>query len=84
MSHKRKQDEKRKLKHLYDQTRHSVISGAYYDNKKQRYIRHSPSRRGSGYPKFLRKISNKVLRRKDDAYQYGGYKKLFDYKWRLW
>lgn len=74
----------RRLKKTYDETKHYYGSGVYYDDKKKRYIRYYPSSK-TGYTKYLRRISNKRVRRMDydDVLKYGQYRKMFDYWWTL-
>lgn len=86
MSHRRKQQDKRRLKKLSEQNKmhDRNVSGAYYDEDKQRYVRYSPSRKGSSYPKYLRRRANKMMRRRKGLFSNGMYRKAYDYKWMIW
>lgn len=78
MSHRRKMQERHKLKHLFKQTKNSLI-GAYYDEDKKRYIRWYSPRIG----KFYRKISNKRVRKTKYLPNGNSYKKNYDYEWNI-
>lgn len=80
MSHRRKIGDDRRLRRTYRATRHSCISGVYYDRRKYRLIRFYQGKRA----KYLRRCSNKKVRRTKETYQRGQYRKVFDYWWRLW
>lgn len=82
MSHRRSVDEKNRLKRLSEETPHCYAGGAWYDGEKGRYIRVWISGRG-GRPKYLRKRTNKKLRRCKDLLNYGKYRKVFDYWWEV-
>lgn len=78
----RKRVENHRLKRLYSETKYSYGAGAYYDERKKRYIRYSCN------DKALRQIMNRRTRRKlkknhEDTVQNGQYKKLADYWWTL-
>lgn len=80
MSHRRKMEEKRKLKRLYKKTQYSSRAGAYYDEDKKRYMRWYTPRIG----KYYRRISNKRVRRTKYLVNGNTYKKYFDYWWELY
>ena len=82
MSHKRKTEEKRRLRRLYDETKNSYGAGAYFDERKNRYVRYSVSGRG-GRAKYLRMVGNRKVRRAKKTSDHGGYRKVFDYWWEL-
>lgn len=81
MSYKRQADEKRRLRKTYDATRHSCIGGVYYDKRKKRYVRYSPTRNGRG--KYYRTAGNRKVRRTANAVNHGGYRKIYDYRWKI-
>ena len=84
MSYKRKREDNRRLKRLYEKTNNaSSGAGAWYSHKKKRYIKSVPSTT-SGYTKFLRRISNKKYRKHNEIHNFSTYKKLFDYWWTLY
>lgn len=68
MSYKRKRDENRRLRKLYEQThKHSyAFGGAWYNPRKGRYVRVTSSNR-SGYPKRLRQMCNMNVASMADA-----------------
>ena len=82
MGYRRSQERNRRLKKLYGDTKNSYGAGAYYDTDKGRDIQYSP-RRHTGYAKYLRKISNRKVRRNKDHYNNGLYRRLYDYWWEL-
>lgn len=84
MSFWRKQEDNKRLQRLYDETKNSCGNGAYYDRRKDRIIRYSLSN-GKSYPKYLKRQSNKRIR-KNKYYlpKRGNYKKLYDYWWLLY
>ena len=84
MSYQRKQEDNRRLKKLFDETQNSYGNGAYFDRRKKRIIKCSFSN-GSTYPKYLKRQSNKKIRKiKHYLIKRGDYKKLYDYWWMLY
>ena len=81
MSFRRKRDENHRLQKLYEEThKHSyAYGGAWYNPRKDRYVRVVGSRR-SGYPKWLRRRCNKRIRRTDDIPNGSAYRKISDYQ----
>jgi len=82
MSHKRKKEDNRRLKKLYDETKNWYGAGAYYNEKKNRYIKYSC------HNTWLKSHCQKMIRRKlkndfSTGISKGGYKKFFDYWWEL-
>lgn len=53
MSYHRSQERNRRLKKLYNETKNSYGAGAWYDEKKGRYIKYSCG--GRKYKKYLKK-----------------------------
>ena len=82
MSYRRKREDERRLKRLYDKTKHHYGAGVYFDKDKNRYIRYYASKR-SGNTKYLKRQSNKRVRRSQSSMRHGQYKRLFDYWWEL-
>lgn len=77
----RSKERYKRLKHLYEETKHSYGSGVWYDNEKKRFIR---AYRGSR-SKYLKQLGNRRVRRiKDEDLSNGQYKKVFDYWWELY
>ena len=85
MCYRRKQEEKRRLKLLFEKTKHNVGGGAYFDEGKQRIVKYSLSNRGHGksLTKFLKNESNRKIRRLHERLDRGSYKKIFDYWYEL-
>ena len=83
MSYRRSKEQRRRLKKLCQATQGSYGAGAYYDKDKDRYIRYSP-RNGSSYPRYLRRIANRKVRRSQGLPMYGAYRKVYDYWWELY
>ena len=81
MSYHRCKERHRRLKKLYAFTKNYYGCGAYYDAKKHRYVRYSVGR--SGYKKYLKRKSNKKVRKAKCVNDYCDYKKLYDYWWTL-
>ena len=89
MSYARSQETKKRLEKLHEETKRRLDkmyqennsrhgSGALYDNDKKRYVKISLSYR-SDYPKFLRRQTNKRVRKCGFNPDRGQYRKLFDY-----
>lgn len=83
MSYRRSKEDKHRLKKLYDKTKNSYGAGAWYNEKKERYIRFYSSNT-PGYTKYLRRIANRKVRRAKIPLKYSQYKKLYDYWWTLY
>lgn len=81
MSHKRKCEENRRLKKLYEKTKYNYGAGVWFDERKGRYIKYSC------HNKWLKTHCRRMVRRrmknKDMALKGNGYRKLFDYWWEL-
>ena len=87
MSHKRAQEDKRRLKKLCDETVNHYAHGAYYNERKGRFIRFSPSD-GSDITTYYKRRANKKLRGEllnDDSPAYRGadYRRVYDYRWEI-
>lgn len=82
MAYARSKEDQRRIRKLYNETRNRWTAGAWYDERKHRYVRFY-SCRTPGYTKWLRRQSNKRLRRSPNIYKGKQYKKLFDYWWEL-
>lgn len=83
MGYHRAEERNRRLKKLCDETKNSCGSGAYYDENKNRYIK-CCARNTPGYAKYLRKISNRRVRKSDIPLKGCSYKRLYDYWWELY
>lgn len=82
MSHKRKREDNRRLKKLYEDTKSSYGAGAYYDDRKKRYVRVYVRR--SHTKKDYKRYSNKRLRQNRSVALRGNkYRRVFDYWWEL-
>lgn len=78
-----KQEENRRLKKLYDETKWNCFAGAWYDKDKKRLIKISqPIER----KRFAKRRSVKRIRSSSDELISGkGFRanRLFDYKWEV-
>lgn len=85
MGYRRKRDEKRRLKRLYEKThKHSYkLGGAWYNPRKRRYVR-VVSTRTTGLTKELRRHCNKRIRRSEDIPNGNAYRKVSEYQNLLW
>jgi hypothetical protein len=83
MAYKQAQNRKKRLLKTYRQTKTNYGCGVFFDEDKGRYIRYSPSNT-PGYTKFLKKVSNRKIRRaRTDIGNHGAYKRQYDYWWTL-
>lgn len=86
MCYKRKQEEKRRLKRLFEETKNHCSGGVYYSDHKGRLVRYSLSDRGrheKSKTKYWKNRSNRKIRKLHDVFNHGEYKKLYDYWWIL-
>lgn len=79
MSYKRSVQEQQRLRSLYQKTSNKM-RGCYFDERKGRYIQTYYSGK---YARYLKRRSNKKVRRNDELLVRGGYKRCFDYWWEL-
>lgn len=82
MGYRRAKERNRRLKKLYDETKNSYGAGAYYSSDKKRYIKYHACRT-PGYTKYLRRLSNRRVRKSDISINGSSYKRLYDYWWEL-
>lgn len=86
MGYKRARERNKRLKKLYDESCHLYGSGgAYYSDKKKRYIQYSYSS-NSKYPKTLKNHANRRFRRvreEEASLPPAHYKRYYDYWWNL-
>ena len=75
MGYRRHYEDKQRLKKLHNETKGSFYAGAYFDDKKHRYVRFSPSKT-PGFTKYLRWQANKRERRHGEIANHSQYKKL--------
>lgn len=74
----RKKEEKRRLRKLYEETFSKYGPGAFWSDRKERYLRWYSN------GKELRTMANRrVRRKKNELYSKGLYRKIFDYWWEL-
>ena len=83
MSYRRSREDKNRLEKLYKETGKIWWSGAYYDKDKNRYIRIYSCDNRAGNGRYLKKRSNKKVRKSKNSFNYCQYKKLFDYWYYL-
>ena len=79
MSWKRSRETRRRLKKLSRETS-GIIKGAWYDDRNDRYVRtyYAPKDK-----RLLRMTANRRVRRTENVSSVGGYRKIYDYWWRL-
>ena len=85
MGYRRSIQEKKKLLQTYSKTKHKM-RGVWYDDESDRYHKISYSKKGkNSYATFLRKHSNRTIRRNKLKEELTGnnYKKFYDYWWEL-
>lgn len=78
MCYRRSRESKRRLKKLSEETTDYSPGGAWFNPDKKRYIRFHGSNT-PGLMKYLRRISNRRVRKHDDVLNNGSYKKVYDY-----
>lgn len=86
MGYKRSVEDRRRMKKLYDETKTKLIGGAFFDKSKGRIIRFSYSDNPRGresMTKYLKRQSNKRVRKSDELYERGTYRRVYDYRWML-
>ena len=81
MSHRRSQEDRRRMLALYAVTRHSMRGGAYYDRRKGCICRYTWNK--NGITKYLRRCGNRAVRRAGVALHGGEYRRLYPYWWEL-
>ena len=79
MSYRRKTGDKRRLRRTYLETRGKFLSGVGYDEDKGRLVRYWPGSRAQ----YLRRVSNRRVRKARGSYPRELYRKIFDYWWEL-
>lgn len=80
--HKRRLNDLRRLRKLYEETKHSYGRGAWYDEAKGRIVEYSFSD-CSNKSSYAKRASNRKVRHSDNTvcYNRGKYRRLYDY-WR--
>lgn len=81
MSYRRSQQESKRIKKLYTQTKNKYGRGVYYDKIKERHVRYYISKRGRG--KWLRRQSNKKVRKSSRLPNFCAYRRKYDYWWTI-
>jgi hypothetical protein len=85
MSWQRSAETKRRLKHLYEETKHTYGKGVWYDERKGRYIQYWASNGRTGRVKWVKRKCNRAVRRyKGDLPTKGSYRKVSEYWWEIW
>jgi hypothetical protein len=82
MAYKQAQNRKKHLLKTYKATKNSWGSGVWFDEQTGRYVKYSGSNT-PGYTKYLRRMSNRKVRRAKDIGNHSNYKKYYDYWWIL-
>lgn len=83
MGYRRSRESKRRLKKLSEATEGYSPGGAWYNPDKKRYVRYHGSNT-PGYTKFLRRMSNRKVRKYGELLNNSLYKKAYDYWWILY
>lgn len=81
MSYRRKQEENRRLKRLYNKTKCSYRAGVYYDEQKGRFIHYSCHNEKT--KTRCRRITRRRLKEEESFCKGCKYKKLYDYWWEI-
>lgn len=82
MSYHRSLRDKEKLIKLVKETGCSYLSPVWYNEEKGRYIKLDVPRKER--KKFLKKLSNRIVRRSKDNLKNSQYKKIYDLWWELY
>jgi len=82
MSHRRSTEDKRRLISLARKTDGRWGCGAFFCDRKGRYIRYYRSN-ANGASQHHRQQSNRRVRRRVDICQRGQYRRIYDYWWNL-
>ena len=59
------------------------MNNKWADEDEEGFVRYRRSY-NPGRAKYLRKLSNRIVRKRKDVPSRGGYRKCFDYWWTLW
>lgn len=82
MSYKRQVDEKRELRKACFPTRRVRLAGVYYSSRKKRYVRYSyVGKHGRG--KYYRTAGNREVGHINSIANHGGYKRVYDSRWKV-
>lgn len=82
MSHRRKIEDKRRLRNLYLKTYNSMGGGVF--EYRGRYIRWYPYSSNFNRAKYYRRQANRRVRRNDTPLNRGQYKKLYEVRWAIY
>lgn len=80
MSYRRKQEEKHRLKKLYNETKNSYGAGVWYSEEKHRYIRYTCHDEWT--KTYGRRLVRRRLKNKDCPFGCY-YKRFYDYWWEI-
>lgn len=82
MSYKRAQERNRRLKKLFEETKYAYGAGAWYSDRKKRYIKYSCH--NEWLKTHCRRVTRRRMKQDEDSYQKGNkYKRRYDYWWEL-
>ena len=81
MSYKRKKEDKHRLRKLYNETHTHYGAGAWYNEKKDRYIKYSCHNKWARTR--CRRITRRRLKNVDYSCPNGYFKKVSDYWWEV-
>ena len=86
MAYKQAKNRKKRMQRTYDEIKHMrkhyTGAGVWIDEDRGFFYRYSPSNT-PGYARLLRKRGNKKVRQANDIFNYGEYRRVYDYKWTL-
>lgn len=83
MSYKRCVEDRARIRKLYNDVGHHYTPCVYYDERKGRIIKTYLSSGRKGRARWLKRQSNKKIRKYKGYIRKGAYKKVFDYWWEL-
>jgi len=81
MSHKRKTEDKHRLKKLYEETKNYYGAGVWFNKDKNRYIRYSCH--SKGLKRYCKKVIRRRIKNIEVSPKGNGYRRIFDYWWEL-
>ena len=88
MGYFRKAEEKKRLKKLAEETENSYGRGAYFSNRKNRYIRYYcySDNHCNGKKRFFRRIGNRIVRRNNEEINCGKswFKRTYELWWKMY
>lgn len=82
MGYKRQAEDKHRLRKACIPARRVRLAGVYYSSRKKRYVCYSyAGKHGRG--KYYRTAGNRKVRHTKPIANHGGYKRVYDYRWKV-